>query len=690
MDSSSLSRQNSMMDDYRRRELDAVNDLSRLRVLSEKLKLDSAVIAQIDSQLQRNRERRFGIAVVGEFKRGKSTFINALLGKEILPSDVSPCSATLNRVVYGLPARARVLFKGENGASGRSEEVAIEELADYVTKLTPEAAERAANIQEATVYYPIAYCRDGVEIIDTPGLNDDEAMTNVTLAVLPEVSAAIMVIMATSPFSQYEGDFLSNQLMLQDLGRVMFVVTGIDMLRKQADREKVLKTIQDRIRTAVDERLISKFGKGTTEYQIYRQQIGEPKVFGISGYLALEAKQTKDEELEAESGFPAFETALEKFITETRGAVELQVLNNRIIAAATEILSRLAIEVGAMSMQLEEFNQAYGTAIGELEALREQRQDEARRIDEAASRAKVAVRPIILSLEEQLKRSAADEIEQTSIKSEDLANEEFTEKFGKKIAAVVQNTAKRVSEDVQMKVEEHLVAEVNRLGGFAAQLSQTLSNIELQFVKSGAGEPPRLGRSVVNTLAGGLSGGLAGGILAGYEQGGVGGAAVGGAAGFATAFAGGVILALIGIPVTLPAIMVLGVVSTFASGGLTKRLFENKRIEKFKQEYREHVFQQIEAQFRLQRLDLDADVQIERTFEALKAKVIGEAEAIIEQQRSTLDQLRARKTAHETLTDHMHRESEAIGAEVSAIRNRAQEEAQRIAGIISATIEPEG
>jgi hypothetical protein len=688
MEPTDQQRPHSTMDDYRRRELEAVNDLNRLRVLSEKLRLDAALIAQIDAQLQRNKERRFGIAVVGEFKRGKSTFINALLGKEILPSDVSPCSATLNRVAYGMRPSAVISYKGEHGAPGRRVEVEIDQLAEYVTKLTPESAERAANVKEATVFYPINYCRDGVEIIDTPGLNDDEAMTSVTLAVLPEVSAAIMVIMATSPFSQYEGDFLSNQLMLQDLGRVLFVVTGIDMIRKQADRDKVLKTIKQRIGEAVDERLSAKFGRGTPEYQIYREQIGEPQVYGISGVLALEAKQDGDAELEQESGFPDFEAALEKFITETRGAVELQVLNNRIIAAANEILSKQALELGAMSMQLEEFNQAYVTAMSELEALRQQRQDEARRITEAAGRAKAAVRPLILGLEERLKRSAEETIDGAQMRGDELTSSEFVEKFGKKIAAAVQNTAKRVSEDVQLEVEKHLVAEVNRLGGFAAQISQTLSSIELQFVKSGAGEPSRAGRTVINTIAGGLSGGLGGGILAGYERGGVGGAAVGGAAGVTAAVAGGMALLAVGIPLTFPALIVLGVVSTFAGDGLTKRLFENKRIESFKREYKEHVFQQIDAQFRLQRLDLDAEVQIERAFEALKEKVIGEAEAIIEQQRSTLDQLRARKTAQETLTDHMRREAEAMGAEVQQIRARSEEESRRIAAMITATIEP--
>jgi ribosome biogenesis GTPase A len=65
-----------------------------------------------DELVERAESEVFRIAVVGEFKRGKSTLINALLGQEVLPSDVLPCSATLNRVVYGLQPLVRLRLRG--------------------------------------------------------------------------------------------------------------------------------------------------------------------------------------------------------------------------------------------------------------------------------------------------------------------------------------------------------------------------------------------------------------------------------------------------------------------------------------------------------------------------------------------------------------------------------------------------
>lgn len=119
--------------EYNKVERTLVSDLEKLRSFSQKLKLTKSIVL-INDVLQRIEQRSFSIAVVGEFKRGKSTFINALLGQEILPSDILPCSATLNRVTYGVKPEVKIIFK-----DGHEEQISIEELTDYVTKLTPES-----------------------------------------------------------------------------------------------------------------------------------------------------------------------------------------------------------------------------------------------------------------------------------------------------------------------------------------------------------------------------------------------------------------------------------------------------------------------------------------------------------------------------------------------------------------------
>ncbi|MGL5879010.1 MAG: dynamin family protein, partial [Xenococcaceae cyanobacterium] len=258
--------------DYKKKIISLINSLKQLQDFAKKLKLDRCVTS-IDEVLYKISTNSFSVAVVGEFKRGKSTFINALVGEEILPADILPCSATVNRVTYGTIPRVKIVFR-----DGREETIEIDKLGEYVTKLTPESEEVAATVKEAIVYYPVHYCHNNVDIIDTPGLNDEERMTEVTLSLLPSVDVAIMVVMAQSPFSEYEREFLENNLLSCDLGKIIFVVTGIDRFNNPADIDKGLRYIEDRIQKMVMQRAKEEYGANSPEYEVYQKKIGKPRI----------------------------------------------------------------------------------------------------------------------------------------------------------------------------------------------------------------------------------------------------------------------------------------------------------------------------------------------------------------------------------------------------------------------------
>jgi len=342
--------------DYRKVVATLIRDLERLRSYSQTLWLNSSIQVQaIEDVLERVQSNSFSIAVVGEFSRGKTTLINALLGQHVLPSDVLPNSYISYRVTYGVELRVRFVYR-----DGGEEETAIDQLTDYVTRLTPESRKSADQIKEAIVYYPAPFCQNNVDIIDTPGLNDDASMTKVTLSVLPHVDAAIMVIMAQSPFAESEQKFLENRLLTSDLGRIIFVVTGIDRYNNPEDASKGVKYIKDRIRNLVLQRAKDQYGEDSPEYEVYRKKIGDPKVIGLSAYQALQAKQTGDGELLTKSCFPEFEAALEQFLVQERGSILLQVAINRLIASSTEILSDLNLRQNAsapLSKQQQEISQ---------------------------------------------------------------------------------------------------------------------------------------------------------------------------------------------------------------------------------------------------------------------------------------------------------------------------------------------
>ena len=303
-------------------------NLRSLLGLSEEIALVNTA-SSIRETIEKSESDHFEVAIVGEFKRGKSTLINALLGKEVLPADVLPATATLNRVTYSETPYVQVEYK-----DGRSERVDIDQLENYVTKLTAEAEETAEKVKEATVYYDTEFCKNNVDIIDTPGLNDDEQMTNVTLSILPKIDAAVFVISANSPFSQFEKDFLEKKMLTSDVGRIIFVVNCFGTFSSE-DEEKIVETVRARITKYVMDKAKQVMGEDSREFAAYKRKIGTPRVIGVYAKRALTAKKIEDNGLLQDSNFPEFERALETILTKERGVIALQILTNKITNSGT-------------------------------------------------------------------------------------------------------------------------------------------------------------------------------------------------------------------------------------------------------------------------------------------------------------------------------------------------------------------
>jgi GTPase SAR1 family protein len=261
----------------------------------------------------------FIVAVVGEFKRGKSTFINALLGQEVLPADVLPTTAVVNRIVYGREPSCTLRL-----ADGAEQSVPIGELADYVTKLTAEAASRAASVIEAVVAFPTLLCQNNIQVVDTPGLGDEAAMTARTMAVLPTADAAIMLVSALSPFAQSEQGLLRELLKTVPAERVFIVMNQIDLLPGEAQVARVLVLIESRAGAVL-------------------REIGADKirVVALSALDALEAKMQRDHARFTASRFAAFEELLEEYLARDRGFATLQRAANALAVSSQELLVAL-------------------------------------------------------------------------------------------------------------------------------------------------------------------------------------------------------------------------------------------------------------------------------------------------------------------------------------------------------------
>ena len=147
---------------------------------------------------QRVAEGRFYVACVGQFKRGKSTLLGALLGERILPTGVLPITTVPTVVRYGNSRSARVRFQG-----GSWKDIAPEELTQYVSEENnPENTKGVAGVE---VFCPSPLLADGMSFVDTPGLGSVFAEnTAATQAFVPHIDAAIVVVGADPPIAGEE------------------------------------------------------------------------------------------------------------------------------------------------------------------------------------------------------------------------------------------------------------------------------------------------------------------------------------------------------------------------------------------------------------------------------------------------------------------------------------------------------
>jgi small GTP-binding protein len=162
---------------------------------------DAGVLAALRERLGAARLR---VLVVGEAKRGKSTLVNALLGREILPTGVTPLTAVPTTVTQGTDEGLDVAF-----SDGRTEHRALSALEDLGTERGNPGNSRGVTAITVRVSAPILAM--GVEIVDTPGTGSVHAHNTAAAdGVLPTMDAAIFVLTADPPVSASERDLLGR------------------------------------------------------------------------------------------------------------------------------------------------------------------------------------------------------------------------------------------------------------------------------------------------------------------------------------------------------------------------------------------------------------------------------------------------------------------------------------------------
>lgn len=315
------------------------------------LGLDEDLLKTVAESKNLIRNKKYTVAVMGEFRRGKSSLINALLGGKILPADATPTTATINRITYGDHPGALITYK-----NGETQKIDISQLCNYITKITSEDEARALKIQEATVFYPTVICQNHIDIIDTPGLNDEDHMTQITIDMVNHVDAVILPIHARSPFSETEKKFICQLILSRNIQTLVVVVTFLDQLDEdEYEYGMFLQAIGTRIRQNVLQELVK---RNESEEIIGKAHamLDNLNIYGISSKLALTAFMTNNLELLHKSHFEEFKTALTRLVT----AGQLQNACEKAIESIRLVVSQLQAQnekkAAALCSQLQQIS----------------------------------------------------------------------------------------------------------------------------------------------------------------------------------------------------------------------------------------------------------------------------------------------------------------------------------------------
>lgn len=242
------------------------------------------------SLLKRLAEDRFYLTLAGQFSRGKSTLMNAILGMNRLPTGVVPVTSVITAISYNSRERVRIHFEGTN----LIHEVPLSELSEWITEQGNPGNKR--KIDMAEVQLPAEILRRGAFFVDTPGLGSAViANTQTTHRFLPQVDALVLVTSFEFPLSQEELVFLAKA---RELRRRIFIVINKEDLCGATHREQVLAFIRSRVAAEMES--------------------SEVPVFPVSASEALVAKLTGDFERLDRSGLPAFEQALIDYLMRDR------------------------------------------------------------------------------------------------------------------------------------------------------------------------------------------------------------------------------------------------------------------------------------------------------------------------------------------------------------------------------------
>lgn len=164
------------------------------------------------------------VVVIGEFNRGKTTLVNALIGRSLLPMDIVPTTAAIWVIQRGETTAAAITRM--DGSS-----TPLPPTPDGLARLNADGDLSKDGVKFVRVSVEGLAIGSDVILVDTPGVNDiNQSRADITYGFLGQADAAIFVMDASSPMTRSEADFLRGQVLDAHLSHLTFILNKTSRL----------------------------------------------------------------------------------------------------------------------------------------------------------------------------------------------------------------------------------------------------------------------------------------------------------------------------------------------------------------------------------------------------------------------------------------------------------------------------
>lgn len=308
----------------------------------------------LQETMQRLAEEKLIVVVCGEFKQGKSSFINAFLNEpDLCPVDIDIATSLVTSITYAPKEQLTVLL-GEPGQEIKQEKRLRnrQEIADYVTEQGNPGNKRRARL--LAVQTPNEQLKSGMVLVDTPGVGGlNSEHTDISYAFLPSADVVLFVSDVFKPLTTLEIDFIKDRI-APSCQNIIFILTKKD---KREDYQVILDDNRQKLAAAL------------------QRPASEIPIIPVSSLAKRDYLESHDESDLQESNFPKLETYLWRYLEEGRGRILLSRAANALGKSLAELRLPIQTELDACKEQdqqrLDEMEQQVRSSQQRLQALLE-------------------------------------------------------------------------------------------------------------------------------------------------------------------------------------------------------------------------------------------------------------------------------------------------------------------------------